>query len=149
MGPGRRRASLPVVEETVRRTAILHLDHIRDAGDPFELGAARPLDFGHWAAHRLEALSNYAIRHGQAVAVGIALDSHYAWRKGLLTARRSTASSLPSAPRACPPGTRSWASAAWTVTLLVLDGLEQFREHLGGRLCVTLPNGLGRRNRGP
>ena len=68
------------VEETVRRAAVLHLEHIRDGADPFEMGDARPLDFGHWAAHRLEGLSGYAVRHGQAVAVGIALDSVYAWR---------------------------------------------------------------------
>ena len=49
------------------------------------MGDARPLDFGHWAAHRLESLSGYALRHGQAVAIGIALDSHYAWRAGLLS----------------------------------------------------------------
>jgi len=134
-----------VVEETVRRTAILHLDHIRDAGDPFELGAARPLDFGHWAAHRLEGLSNYAIRHGQAVAVGIALDSHYAWRKGFL-ARAALDNILDAFRSATLP---TWhpllAERGANGKLLLLDGLEQFREHLGGRLCVTLPNGLGRR----
>jgi len=135
---------MPVVEETVRRTAILHLDHIRDAGDPFEMGAARPLDFGHWAAHRLEGLSNYALRHGQAVAIGIALDSHYAWRKGLLT-RAGLEDILGAFRRATLPtwhpllGERSAEGK-----LLVLEGLEQFREHLGGRLCITLPNGLGR-----
>ncbi len=136
---------LPVVEETVRRTALLHLDHIRDAGDPFELGAARPLDFGHWAAHRLEALSKYALRHGQAVAVGIALDSHYAWRKGLLT--RAALDGILEAFRSA--GLPAWhpllGERGADGTLLVLEGLEQFREHLGGRLCVTLPNGLGRR----
>ena len=38
----------------VRRCAELHLDHIASSGDPFELGSSRPLDFGHWAAHKLE-----------------------------------------------------------------------------------------------
>jgi len=136
---------MPVVEETVRRTAILHLDHIRDAGDPFEMGAARPLDFGHWAAHRLEGLSNYALRHGQAVAIGIALDSHYAWRKGLLT-RAGLEDILGAFRRATLP---TWhpllGERGAEGKLLVLEGLEQFREHLGGRLCITLPNGLGRR----
>ena len=136
---------MPVVEQTVRRTAILHLDHIRDAGDPFEMGAARPLDFGHWAAHRLEGLSNYALRHGQAVAIGIALDSHYAWRKGLLT-RAGLEDILGAFRRATLP---TWhpllGERGAEGKLLVLEGLEQFREHLGGRLCITLPNGLGRR----
>ncbi|HEX6767221.1 MAG TPA: 3-dehydroquinate synthase, partial [Polyangiaceae bacterium] len=33
----------------VRRCAALHLRHIREGGDPFEMGSARPLDYGHWA----------------------------------------------------------------------------------------------------
>src|SRR6185503_9272870 len=58
----------------IRRCAELHLDHITTSGDPFEFGAARPLDFGHWSAHKLEQLSEFQIRHGEAVAIGIALD---------------------------------------------------------------------------
>src|SRR6266849_6698912 len=38
----------------IYRCAQLHLDHIATSGDPFELGSSRPLDFGHWAAHKLE-----------------------------------------------------------------------------------------------
>ena len=34
---------------------------------------ARPLDFGHWSAHRLEPLTDYEIRHGEAVAIGVAI----------------------------------------------------------------------------
>ena len=53
-------------------------------GDPFETGSARPLDFGHWAAHRLETLTHYHLRHGEAVAIGIALDTRYSVLAGLL-----------------------------------------------------------------
>ncbi|MFH1499642.1 MAG: 3-dehydroquinate synthase, partial [Verrucomicrobiota bacterium] len=66
------------METLIRRCAVLHLDHIRSHGDPFESGSARPLDFGHWAAHKLESLSRYQLRHGEAVAIGIGLDSFYA-----------------------------------------------------------------------
>src|SRR5205085_3876813 len=75
------RASL---DRLVRRCAELHVNHIATSGDPFELGSARPLDFGHWAAHKLEQLSEYKIRHGEAVAVGIALDVVYSRRMGFL-----------------------------------------------------------------
>ncbi len=133
------------VEETVRRAAVLHLEHIREGRDPFEMGDARPLDFGHWAAHRLEGLSGYAVRHGQAVAVGIALDSVYAWRKGLLS--RGELDRILSAFRWC--GLPTWhqllAERDAAGRLVILEGLEQFREHLGGRLSITLPNGIGRR----
>ena len=59
------------VEHLVRRSAELHLRHIANGGDPFELGSARPLDFGHWAAHKLEAMTGYRLRHGEAVAIGM------------------------------------------------------------------------------
>ena len=61
-----------VMTEQIYRCADLHMKHI-SGGDPFELGSARPLDFGHWAAHKLEQLSEYRLRHGEAVAIGIGL----------------------------------------------------------------------------
>ena len=69
---------------SMHRSAELHLDHIATNGDPFELGSARPLDFGHWAAHKLEQLTNHELRHGEAVAIGIALDSTYSYLTGSL-----------------------------------------------------------------
>jgi len=133
------------VEEMVRRAAVLHLEHIRDGADPFEMGDARPLDFGHWAAHRLEGLSGYSLRHGQAVAIGIALDSVYAWRKGLLS--RDELDRILWAFRRC--GLPTWhpllAERDASGRLVILEGIEQFREHLGGRLSITLPKGIGRR----
>ncbi len=133
------------VEGTVRRAAVLHLEHIRDGRDPFEMGDARPLDFGHWAAHRLEGLSGYTVRHGQAVAIGIALDSVYAWLKGLLS--REELDRILSAFRRC--GLPTWhpllAERDAAGRLTILEGIEQFREHLGGRLSITLPNDIGRR----
>ena len=73
------------MEEMIVRCAELHLEHIRESGDPFELGSARPLDFGHWAAHGLEELSGGELRHGEAVAVGIALDSAYSQQIGWIS----------------------------------------------------------------
>src|SRR6185503_18955910 len=74
------------MQRLIYRCAELHLDHIATAGDPFESGSARPLDFGHWSAHKLEQLSEYKIRHGEAVAIGIALDVVYSRRQGFLDA---------------------------------------------------------------
>ena len=76
--------SLPAMAQLIHRSAELHLNHIATSGDPFELGSSRPLDFGHWAAHKLEQLSNHALRHGEAVAIGIALDSTYSYLTGSL-----------------------------------------------------------------
>jgi len=53
----------------IRRAAELHARQIATGGDPFEAGSARPLDYGHWVAHKLEILTNHALRHGEAVAI--------------------------------------------------------------------------------
>ena len=133
------------VEEAVQRCATLHLDHIRAGGDPFETGSARPLDFGHWSAHRLEGMSDYTLRHGQAVAIGIALDSYFARRTGLLS-RSQFERILHVFRRAGLPTYHPLlAKRAASGSLEILEGLDQFREHLGGELTITLPDGLGRK----
>jgi 3-dehydroquinate synthase len=127
----------------VHRSAELHLTHIATSGDPFELGSSRPLDFGHWAAHKLEQLSHHELRHGEAVAVGIALDSTYSYLAGHLPHadwRRIVALfeavELPIwHPEMATPGSGGRPA--------VLAGLEEFREHLGGRLTVMLLERIG------
>src|SRR5262249_12377866 len=68
--------------QLVARSAALHLEHIRTAADPCDLGSSRPLDFGHWAAHRLETLTEHRLRHGECVAIGMAIDSLYSASEG-------------------------------------------------------------------
>ena len=74
------------MKRLIFRCAELHLNHIARGGDPFETGSARPLDFGHWAAHKLEQISDFQIHHGEAVAIGVALDVIYSRQIGLLEA---------------------------------------------------------------
>lgn len=140
-----RNRDLPVMEQVVRRAAELHLQHIASSGDPFEFGSARPLDFGHWAGHKLESMSNFAMGHGEAVACGIAVDTVYAVRQGMLTAQECER--VISGLAACGLGiyTPLLARRDAAGELAVLGGLEDFREHLGGVLTVTLPAGLGNR----
>jgi 3-dehydroquinate synthase len=131
------------LEYVVRRSAELHLEHICGNGDPFELGSARPLDFGHWAAHKLESLTGHRLRHGEAVAIGMAVDVTYAVRMGLL--EPAIADRILSLLEAI--GLRLWDEALLDTArggaLAVLDGLREFREHLGGELTVTLVRGIG------
>lgn len=133
---------LAVLEPAIRRCAELHLQHIRSAGDPFETGSARPLDFGHWAAHKLERLTEHALRHGEAVALGIALDSRYAAATGLLSpAELSRITALLAAlglPRWTPARLAQVGGPA-----ALLPGLDEFREHLGGDLTITLLSAIG------
>jgi len=129
---------LALMQQVIYRCALLHLDHIANGGDPFEFGSSRPLDFGHWAAHKLEHLSGFELGHGQAVALGMALDSTYAYLAGLLpqsqwqrmlTTLRTLGFELYD----------PWMEAQYGL----LDGLDDFREHLGGRLTIMLIRDIG------
>ncbi len=133
------------METTIRRCAILHLEHIRTSGDPFEFGSARPLDFGHWSAHKLEVSTNYQIGHGQAVAIGIALDSCYACLKGMLTSSERDAILEAMEKTGLPVWSDLLESKTREGVFRILKGLEDFREHLGGQLTITLPAGIGRK----
>jgi 3-dehydroquinate synthase len=127
----------------IERCAELHVEHIAGSGDAFESGSARPLDFGHWSAHKLEQLSDFQIRHGEAVAIGMALDVIYSRNIGLLDG--------PSAGRILAL-LRRLGFGLFANELLHLDadqqpavlkGLEEFREHLGGPMTLTLLKGIG------
>jgi 3-dehydroquinate synthase len=131
------------MERLIRRSAELHINHIASGGDPFEFGSARPLDFGHWAAHKLEQLSGYELRHGEAVAVGIALDVIYSRNLGLLEAR-SCERALALLERLgfdlfANELLHQSSDQQWEV----LKGLSEFREHLGGPLTLTMLEGIG------
>ncbi|GAB3022313.1 3-dehydroquinate synthase [Spirosoma pulveris] len=123
----------------IHRCADMHLQHIA-GGDPFEMGSSRPLDFGHWSAHKLEQLTNFELRHGEAVAIGIALDSLYSQQLGWLSdadANRILATLRTLGFSLYQPMLDADNSAG------VLKGLSEFREHLGGQLTIMLLKDLG------
>src|SRR5215471_1052957 len=118
----------------VRRCARLHMRQIACGGDPFESGSARPLDFGHWSAHKLETLTHHTLRHGEAVAIGIALDSRYSVLAGLLPEGEDThiVRLLEALDLRDGSGRRR-----------IIAGIGDFQEHLGGELPVTLLAAIG------
>ncbi len=135
--PRIRRREMKVCLPLIRRSAQLHLEHIARGGDPFEMLEARPLDFGHWSAHKLETLSEFSLRHGEAVAIGVAIDTIYS----------SLALGLPreDANRVL----RCLLDLGFELNHFQLEasdavfaGLEEFRQHLGGRLTLTMLAGI-------
>ena len=132
------------LDTLIKRSAELHMRQIRLGGDPFEAGSARPLDFGHWSAHKLEHLTGHAVNHGEAVAIGIALDTRYSVAAGLLAESEGDRS------------LRLLKGLGFTLWhdrlkqhnasggLALLQGLADFQEHLGGDLTITLLEGIGR-----
>lgn len=127
------------MQTLIHRCAQMHLQHIA-GGDPFEMGSSRPLDFGHWSAHKLEQLTNFELRHGEAVAIGIALDSLYSQQLGWLTKTDITR---------ILKTLRTLGFALYHPMLDadnsagVLKGLAEFREHLGGQLTIMLLKHIG------
>nr|YP_010478528.1 hypothetical protein N4K87_pgp084 [Chlorobotrys sp.]UVI60833.1 hypothetical protein [Chlorobotrys sp.] len=138
-------SNIQPMKELIYRCAELHLNHIGKSGDPFEKGSSRPLDFGHWSAHKLERLTNYQLRHGEAVAIGIALDTTYSYLFGLLSKEE-------------------WQRVLKTITNVgfnifvpelgkslknpndqdsIFQGLSEFQEHLGGELTIMLLQQIG------
>jgi 3-dehydroquinate synthase len=131
------------MEQLIRRSAALHLDHIAGSGDPFERGSARPLDFGHWIAHKLEPMSGFEVGHGDAVAIGLAADVVYCARVGLLkeeAAERVLGLLESLGFEIYHPLLHAKNENGGSI---ILNGLEEFREHLGGKLTITLIQALG------
>lgn len=136
--------NMSVMEQLIFRCAQLHIQHIGTAGDPFEKGSSRPLDFGHWAAHKLEYLSGYEVLHGEAVAIGIALDAVYSYKTGRLQedALQRILTCLTDLGFDIFHALLS-DEAQTEINPLLYKGLEEFREHLGGELTVMLLKGIG------
>jgi 3-dehydroquinate synthase len=132
--------NLPVMNYLIRHCAQLHLQHIA-SGDPFELGSSRPLDFGHWSAHKLEQLSGFRILHGEAVAMGIALDSIYSALSGRLHGQKAKRI-IQLLINLGFEITNPWLQIREDNSQ-ILQGLQEFREHLGGRLTIMLLTDIG------
>ncbi|VAW51421.1 3-dehydroquinate synthase [hydrothermal vent metagenome] len=132
----------------IARCAQLHLRQITHGGDPFESGNARPLDYGHWSAHKIETLTDFEIRHGEAVAIGMALDTRYAFEIDLINENEC----LRLIHLLEKLGFALWHKVIDSVVdstdekeqHQLLRGLEEFRQHLGGELCITLLTGIGK-----
>lgn len=135
--PALARREMVPMQAHIIRSAQHHMMHIASA-DPFEFGSSRPLDFGHWAAHKLEKLSQFRIRHGEAVAIGIALDSAYSYLQG----RIEKADLIRIFKLFHTLGLALYASELHEEALL--QGLKEFQEHLGGRLTIMLLDKLGK-----
>lgn len=135
--------NIHLMKKIIFYCAKLHANHISKNGDPFETTSSRPLDFGHWSAHKLESLTKYKLLHGESVAIGIAIDCTYSYLIKLLKKSH-------------------WKTIIKTLIKLKLDifndklslkkgnkniiseALQEFREHIGGKLTITLIKQIGK-----
>lgn len=138
--------NMEAMQKLIYRCAELHLEHIGTSGDPFEMGSSRPLDFGHWSAHKLEQLTDFELKHGEAVAIGISLDVMYSNLQGLIN--DESCNQILSTIENCGfklfvPELKSKLDQPNDSDSL-LHGLTEFREHLGGELTIMLLEGIGK-----
>lgn len=131
-------------EELIRRSAILHARHIAEGGDPFEFGSSRPLDYGHWAAHKLEQMTQFELSHGEAVAIGVSLDTLYSSKIGLLSPEAAQRVLQLIITLKLPIWHQALEQQQPNGSATVFTGLEEFREHLGGQLTVLLLESIGK-----
>ena len=131
------------MQEQIIRCAALHIQHIGGAGDPFESGSSRPLDFGHWSAHKLEQLTDFSLRHGEAVAIGIATDTVYSYLLGWLP-EPDMLKVLKVLKDMKLPVWHPLMEKQNGAPSPVVAGLEEFREHLGGQLTISLLRAIGK-----
>lgn len=132
------------LEEAVERSALLHAEHIARGGDPFEHGSSRPLDYGHWSAHKLEQLTDFALSHAEAVAIGVALDTIYAREQGMLDGDACERVLGVIEGLQLPLWDTSFDARDAMGERRVFAGLDEFREHLGGELTVLLLADIGK-----
>ncbi|NIG53025.1 3-dehydroquinate synthase [Chitinophaga sp. Cy-1792] len=131
------------MEQLIYRCAALHMQHIGGSGDPFESGSSRPLDFGHWSAHKLEQLTNFELRHGEAVSIGVAIDSVYSYLLGWLQ-EDDMHRIIRVLKNMQLPVWHPLMEKQADKDSPVIAGLEEFREHLGGQLTISLLRAIGR-----
>jgi 3-dehydroquinate synthase len=133
--------NMEAMQNLIYRCAEMHIRHIASK-DPFEMGSSRPLDFGHWSAHKLEQLTHHELRHGEAVAIGIALDTTYSFLKGFITESewKEVISLIKNLGFEVA---HSALSLMQNDDYAVIKGLQEFREHLGGKLTIMLLERIG------
>ena len=123
------------LETVIARCVALKRDTV--AADEFDRGCRALLNLGHTLGHAVEKVSAYAVSHGEAVAIGMAVLARAAEKRGVAeagTARRIeailTRYGLP------------------TVTDLPREALAEAamrdKKNRGGRLDLILPEAIGR-----
>lgn len=79
--------TLSTLDEELLKTTIFESCRIKKEiveFDEKETGQRHLLNFGHTIAHALEQLTNYSLSHGEAVAIGIIVESYLAKALGIL-----------------------------------------------------------------
>lgn len=69
------------LEDVVKRAMAVKIQIIE--ADPYEKGVRAALNLGHTVGHAVELVSEFELRHGEAISIGMAAEARYAARLGL------------------------------------------------------------------
>jgi 3-dehydroquinate synthase len=102
--------------------------------DEFDTGRRNILNFGHCFGHALEANSNFAIPHGQAIVIGMLLANRVAVRRRVLSpkAEKSLAENL------LVPSLTVRPRASYLDPQGILEGMKKDKKRTGEGLALIL-----------
>jgi 3-dehydroquinate synthase len=128
------------LERVVRCAAAIKCELV--GRDPYEDDLRRPLNFGHTVGHPLETVTGYgALLHGEAVALGMVVESRIAAARGLLD--EATLDRLVALLRRCDLPTTGADLAAPAGGAAVVAAMEKVRQIRAGSLRYVLPVAIG------
>jgi len=106
--------------------------------DPYEAGFRAALNYGHTVGHGVELVSNFRIRHGEAVSIGMVVESKLAEIIGLASGglSKEIAKSLESIglPVSIPPELDKAE---------IIAAMKRDKKVAGGRVKFALPAAIG------
>ncbi len=76
--------ALPLSRDLLQRALAVKIEIVQR--DPHEQGERAKLNLGHTIGHGIEAASDFALRHGEAIAIGLLAETRLAERSGLAAA---------------------------------------------------------------
>lgn len=125
-----------ITPDQLARSIRVKIDVVEQ--DPFERGRRAVLNLGHTVGHALERLSDYQLRHGEAVAIGMAVAARLSEVLGLadlgLAEQISAVLASAGLPVRCP----KWpASDIWVA-------MQYDKKRKGHSLRWILPEAIGR-----
>jgi 3-dehydroquinate synthase len=108
------------------------------ARDPREKGERKILNFGHTVGHAIESLSlttDQRLFHGEAIAIGMAVESFIAEQKGLLSIaeRKQIQEFL----------LEIYGKTALPDAGMVVELMKQDKKNKGNNMLMALPKGIG------
>jgi 3-dehydroquinate synthetase len=125
----------PLSTPQLARTLKVKIDVVED--DPFEQGRRAVLNFGHTVGHGLERLSDFSMRHGEAVSIGMVAAARIAVEMGRadpsLVDRITDTLATWGLPVRCPPYA---ADAIW-------EAMAHDKKRRGRSLRWILPRAIG------